>query len=334
MKAETVGHVSEPALEHCSGTMPAQKSSSHSGVHPPKPDRTPQGAADEATRAYNPVEVARLLSAAQEATRRHSEATPEKYDAVLVNPPDCAAEATRAYSAEEVANLVSKTQGPAPAPPSFTDVESAVQVQYEDLAALSVRPPTFGEPPDAEPAEPTAAESTDAEPQGCLAFSQLEPVLDLPTNTQQFEPLARRVESAATLDDKRDRSRHRIVSLMLACLVAGAASLVLYRSHGALNSWWHTSGTAALPKRAFVNEGPRLVRLDIEIDPPGATLLLDGEPTSNPLRIAYPSDDAVHELRGEAPGYLTRTASIKFDRNVVVVLSLAKAHPQAQEKLP
>lgn len=257
-------------------------------------------AVDETTRAYGPVEVAQLLSAAQEATRRHSEANPETRDAVGVNPPDCAAEATRAYSAQEVANLVSRTQELAPLSPS--------------------------------PLEPTDGEPTAARPQGALALSQLEPVTEIPTNTQQFEPLARKVENAAPLDVKRVRAR--ILSLTLACLVAGAAWLVLDRSHGTPNSWWHTSPTAAVPQSAPVNEGPRLVRLDIEIDPPGATLLLDGEPTSNPLRIAYPSDNAVHEIRGEAPGYLSRTASIKFDRNVVVVLSLAKAHPLAQDQLP
>lgn len=304
--ADTLGQPSEPAPEHCSGTIAALKTSTHSGVHPQGSDHALQEAADDATRAYDPLEVAELLSAAQKATRSRSEGSPEIRDAARASSPAGAGEATRAYTSAEVANLLSKVPGPTPPDPSSTNVESPIVSLKQDFPAASAL--------DRAMVEPIGVQQL-----GTLAL-RLDPTAT-PINAQQLElaPPLSEVVGAAPPDASQGRLRHHLWGLALACLVGGAAWLALEQSHGAPIRWWRT-GT----ENAAVDV-PRLVRLQIEIEPPDATLFLDGNPASNPLRIAYPSNDAIHEIRGEAPGYVSRSASISFDRDVVVVLSLAKA---------
>jgi hypothetical protein len=74
------------------------------------------------------------------------------------------------------------------------------------------------------------------------------------------------------------------------------------------------------PKVANIT--PRLIDLHVEVDPKDARLYLDGRAASNPLRVAYPADDANHIIRAEAEGREARELHLKLDRDVSVVLGL------------
>lgn len=67
---------------------------------------------------------------------------------------------------------------------------------------------------------------------------------------------------------------------------------------------------------------PRLVELNIVVDPPQAKIYLDGHEASNPLKVAYPADNSTHELRAEVEGRAPKNLHIKFDRDVSVVIGL------------
>lgn len=67
---------------------------------------------------------------------------------------------------------------------------------------------------------------------------------------------------------------------------------------------------------------PHLVEISIVAEPLQAKLYLDGRETSNPLKIAYPADDVLHELRAEVVGRPPKVHRLKFDRDVSVVLGL------------
>ena len=76
--------------------------------------------------------------------------------------------------------------------------------------------------------------------------------------------------------------------------------------------------------KSAVGPGVRLVSLDVSVEPPQATLLLDGHPASNPLRVVYPADGLTHELAASAPGLAKKTQRIYLDRDVSIVLRLTQ----------
>ncbi len=87
------------------------------------------------------------------------------------------------------------------------------------------------------------------------------------------------------------------------------------RLHRAIASAFRTTPTA-LPE---VKSAPRLIELRIVADSPNSRLYFDGHEVSNPLRITYPADESLHEIRVEAPGQTTRIHRTKLNRDISVM---------------
>jgi hypothetical protein len=75
---------------------------------------------------------------------------------------------------------------------------------------------------------------------------------------------------------------------------------------------------------------PLLIDIDIVVEPAHALLFLDGRTASNPLQVAYPADDATHELHAEAPNYRPITRSIKLKHSLRMILALERLSPSDQ----
>jgi hypothetical protein len=71
------------------------------------------------------------------------------------------------------------------------------------------------------------------------------------------------------------------------------------------------------------------IALSITVTPDEAELYLDGEPIANPAELQRPKDDAVHELRAEAPGHRALTRTLRFERDLAMVLELASVQTEA-----
>jgi hypothetical protein len=76
------------------------------------------------------------------------------------------------------------------------------------------------------------------------------------------------------------------------------------------------------PEPLKVKPTPRLVDIQILADSPGAKLYLDGREISNPLKVAYPADDILHEIRVEVSGREPRIHRAKLDRDMSVVFGM------------
>ncbi|MEP7124446.1 MAG: serine/threonine-protein kinase [Byssovorax sp.] len=70
------------------------------------------------------------------------------------------------------------------------------------------------------------------------------------------------------------------------------------------------------------------IALNIRAFPQQARILLDGAPLeSNPFAGVLPADGKLHELQIQAPGYVTRTQTIKLDEDMIIELSLVASEP-------
>jgi serine/threonine-protein kinase len=73
------------------------------------------------------------------------------------------------------------------------------------------------------------------------------------------------------------------------------------------------------------------IALNVRAFPLEARILLDGAPLdSNPFAGVLPADGKAHELQIQAPGYVTRTQTIKLDQDTILELSLVAAEPVAE----
>jgi eukaryotic-like serine/threonine-protein kinase len=70
------------------------------------------------------------------------------------------------------------------------------------------------------------------------------------------------------------------------------------------------------------------VALNVRVSPPEARIFLDGAPLdSNPFAGVFPADGALHQIKIQAPGYMTRNQTIKLDQDTILELSLVAAEP-------
>jgi serine/threonine-protein kinase len=84
---------------------------------------------------------------------------------------------------------------------------------------------------------------------------------------------------------------------------------------------------------------PAQASVTMSSSPKRAVLFLDGRQVpSNPYTIAVPIDGAVHKVRAEAPGYVSRTVAVTPEHDIEVVLPLdafpAHGRPATQISAP
>jgi hypothetical protein len=72
---------------------------------------------------------------------------------------------------------------------------------------------------------------------------------------------------------------------------------------------------------------PRLVRLELSVEPPGAALYLDGQRlSSNPIDARLVLDSRPHTLRAEADGYAELVSSFQLDSDIRLDAELRPLH--------
>ena len=67
------------------------------------------------------------------------------------------------------------------------------------------------------------------------------------------------------------------------------------------------------------------IEVRVNVEPKDAKLYIDGEQLGqSPYAGMFEKDDQQHELKVEAPGYETETRKLRFERDVLIELSLKK----------
>jgi eukaryotic-like serine/threonine-protein kinase len=153
---------------------------------------------------------------------------------------------------------------------------------------------------------------------------------DVPT-TMSHAPVATRTLSIV---EKRGGSGRRwFLGLILAGGAAAAAYSVLRlppRSFAPSAPPTAPARPAVVAPTAATIAAPSTVSFEASASPGEATLYLDGKPLpSNPFVGRIASDDVTHLLRAEAPGYVSTTRSFLANREVAIILALAKSNEPA-----
>ncbi len=73
----------------------------------------------------------------------------------------------------------------------------------------------------------------------------------------------------------------------------------------------------------------KMVAVSIRANPREARMFLDGEPIANPYQITRASDGRKHDLWIEAPGHVTMSRVLTFERDLLWVLTLDRAEAAA-----
>jgi hypothetical protein len=148
---------------------------------------------------------------------------------------------------------------------------------------------------------------------------------EIPT-TMSHAPVATRTLSVV---EKRGGSNRRwFVGVILAGAAAAAAYSVLRLTprNAALSApSTPLAGPSAVAPTAAAKVAPATVALEASASPGEALLYLDGKPLpSNPYVGRIAVDDVTHLLRAEAPGYASTTRSFLANREVAIILALAR----------
>jgi hypothetical protein len=69
------------------------------------------------------------------------------------------------------------------------------------------------------------------------------------------------------------------------------------------------------------------VRVRVTVDPPNATVMLDGVPVASPYEATQHRSSEPHLFHVEAAGYEPQTRTVAFDDNVALVVALTKSAP-------
>ena len=92
------------------------------------------------------------------------------------------------------------------------------------------------------------------------------------------------------------------------------------------------SAPAAVPEASQEPPAARAtITLRFAVEPPGATILVDGKPVSG-TELVVPRDAALHQLRITAAGYVGRDDKIAFDESQRLVVQLRRAFVPARGK--
>lgn len=121
-------------------------------------------------------------------------------------------------------------------------------------------------------------------------------------------------------------------------------SLVAVAVAFALSLWapWRRSSTAETVTPATVAAmattespaAPARIAVKIRALPQESRIYLDGEPLdSNPYAGVFTADSALHHLRIEAPGFISRNQTIKLEQDSTLEMSLIAESPRATEAL-
>jgi len=94
--------------------------------------------------------------------------------------------------------------------------------------------------------------------------------------------------------------------------------------------------TAPTPTEPTTKTTAQKAKLTVNVTPVSARIYLDGDPIAgNPATTSVSIDNANHSVRAEAPGYVTKSESIAFDRSTLdVTLKLDRAAPGKPGKTP
>jgi hypothetical protein len=147
----------------------------------------------------------------------------------------------------------------------------------------------------------------------------------IPT-TMSHAPVATRTLSVV---EKKTGAGGRWFAALILAGVAGAAvySGLRFTPRNAAPSTPSTAvarPTAVAPTAA-TSAAPAMVSIEASASPGEATLYLDGKPLpSNPYVGRIAADDAQHLLRAEAPGYAGTTRAFLANREVAIILALAR----------
>jgi eukaryotic-like serine/threonine-protein kinase len=92
------------------------------------------------------------------------------------------------------------------------------------------------------------------------------------------------------------------------------------------------TGAAAEPSEPA---RPAAVGVEIRVSPATATISIDGKGVDgNPFESQYPSDDLVHNVRATAPGHVTKSVAVTFDKKVQLDLILERILPDPAPARP
>lgn len=289
----------------------SERASSPAGASPyAVVPRLPSTALEESTIAYNQVQLSRLVRETESQMSSFPPPVNREGDSTFVDRPQRSMDDPHAGRADASANEDEVTT-------AFVNPR-----YFRDLANARARDTIIDEGPKRIPSR-LALETADGLPG---------------VNSDAFVPAVQSERTApaikrSSLAPRRSPTRSRTwsqVALGISCSVLAAALIVLLpvafgrKPLGAPWLQWRSSSTSAVAPRP---PSPEFVELDIEVRPAHARLYLDGHDASNPLKVAYPLDHLDHEVRAEADGFQSRIEHVKFNRDLVVQISLAPLVP-------
>ena len=149
---------------------------------------------------------------------------------------------------------------------------------------------------------------------------------DIPT-TMSHAPVASRTISVVA--KRPGTGRRWFVGLILAGAAAAAAVYsglrVTPRNTASSTPATALARPTSVARAAAANAAPATVSIEASALPGQATLYLDGKALpSNPYIGRIAADDAQHLLRAEAPGYASATRAFSGNREVAIIVALAK----------
>lgn len=123
-------------------------------------------------------------------------------------------------------------------------------------------------------------------------------------------------------------ARHLLGAAVLAALL-GVCFWWAYRSP-TLSQLWRIDDKSRTSSSNVNADGSHsnkltssMITLSISVSPPEAVLLVDGRNISNPYFGQRSSDKLGHLIVAEAPGHVTLSRNVQFDRDLAVVMALA-----------
>jgi serine/threonine-protein kinase len=85
---------------------------------------------------------------------------------------------------------------------------------------------------------------------------------------------------------------------------------------------------------ATLTPAPSSYRIRVETSPPVARLSIDDLVVPNPYVADKEPDGAPHVVRAEAPGYIAKTSTLRFDANTALQLALEREPSHVSDVRP
>ncbi len=122
--------------------------------------------------------------------------------------------------------------------------------------------------------------------------------------------------------------------IALAVVLGGAlvaVAIVLKQPSGGSTPAAGTAVATAPPSTPHSTTPPHghMIVVGIHATPDTAQIIIDGTAVEgNPFRGTYPADNAMHQIRISAPGYLELNASLAFDHDIALDMPLDRVQPK------